>query len=210
MKQQQYGGTILGFILGLIVGLGAALGVAMYVTKVPVPFLNKETTLRDYENSEAERNRNWDPNSPLYGKGAVQPSPQQPATASAPPPSTDTGANATASAETAPAAMTSPADDAKPDNANTAEAPSRSPAPTGDGFNYFVQAGAFRVPGDADSQRAKLAMQGWEARISEREQSGRLIYRVRLGPFSQRSEAEELKQKLDSAGIDSSLVRVYQ
>ena len=41
MDKQQRGGTILGFILGLIVGLGVALGVAVYVTKVPVPFLNK-------------------------------------------------------------------------------------------------------------------------------------------------------------------------
>ena len=41
MKKKQLGGTILGFILGVIVGLGAALAVAVYVTKVPVPFLNK-------------------------------------------------------------------------------------------------------------------------------------------------------------------------
>ena len=40
MKQQR-GGTILGFIIGVVVGLGAALAVAVYVTKVPVPFLNK-------------------------------------------------------------------------------------------------------------------------------------------------------------------------
>ena len=41
MGKQQRGGTILGLIIGLILGLGIALGVAVYVTKVPVPFLNK-------------------------------------------------------------------------------------------------------------------------------------------------------------------------
>ncbi len=41
MKNKQTGGTIIGFIVGVIVGLGAALAVAVYVTKVPVPFLNK-------------------------------------------------------------------------------------------------------------------------------------------------------------------------
>ena len=209
MKQQQRGGSILGFILGLIVGLGAALGVAMYVTKVPVPFLSKETTLRDYESSEAERNRNWDPNSPLYGKGAVQPQPQPPA-AVAPPPSPSAD-NVTTATQSTPVADAAPVDSVSPGNVTTGEASTPAQPPTaGDGFNYFVQAGAFRVPGDADTQRAKLAMLGWEARISEREQSGRPIYRVRLGPFLQRSEAEDLKQKLDSAGIDSSLVRVYQ
>ena len=40
MRQQQ-GGTLLGFILGLIVGLAVALVVAVYVTKVPIPFMNK-------------------------------------------------------------------------------------------------------------------------------------------------------------------------
>ena len=77
MKTKQRGGTILGFILGMIVGLGAALAVAVYVTKVPVPFLSKSPA-RDSEAAETERNRNWDPNSPLYGKnpakGAVTPS----------------------------------------------------------------------------------------------------------------------------------------
>jgi len=37
----QRGGTLLGFILGLVIGLTVALGVAMYVTKVPMPFSNK-------------------------------------------------------------------------------------------------------------------------------------------------------------------------
>ena len=41
MKNKQTGGTIIGFIFGILVGLGAALVVAVYVTKVPVPFLNK-------------------------------------------------------------------------------------------------------------------------------------------------------------------------
>ena len=42
-----------------------------------------------------------------------------------------------------------------------------------DPYDYFVQAGAFRTQADADAQRAKLAMMGWEARVSEREQNGR-------------------------------------
>ena len=40
MKQQR-GGTILGFIIGVVFGLASALAVAIYVTKVPVPFVNK-------------------------------------------------------------------------------------------------------------------------------------------------------------------------
>ena len=40
MKNER-GGTLVGFIVGVVVGLGAALAVAVYVTKVPVPFMNK-------------------------------------------------------------------------------------------------------------------------------------------------------------------------
>ena len=64
--------------------------------------------------------------------------------------------------------------------------------------------------GKTDAQRAKLAMLGWEARVSEREQNGRPVFRVRVGPFTKRGDAEQLKQKLDGAGVDSALVRVQQ
>ena len=79
-----------------------------------------------------------------------------------------------------------------------------------DPFDYFVQAGAFRTQADADAQRAKLAMLGWEARVSEREQNGRTVYRVRVGPFAKRDDADSLKGKLDGAGVESALVRVQR
>ncbi|WP_312567242.1 SPOR domain-containing protein, partial [Diaphorobacter sp.] len=90
--------------------------------------------------------------------------------------------------------------------ANAAPAPTTSADP----FEYFVQAGAFRTQQDADAQRAKLAMLGWEARVSEREQNGRTVFRVRVGPFGKRDDAESLKEKLDGAGVESALVRVQR
>ena len=73
MKQQQRGGTILGFILGLVVGLAVAFGVAVYVSKVPVPFLDKAGLRGAGQDAvEAEKNKNWDPNSPLYGKNPAR------------------------------------------------------------------------------------------------------------------------------------------
>jgi cell division protein FtsN len=38
--------------------------------------------------------------------------------------------------------------------------------------------------------------------------SGRTVYRVRLGPFGGRDEAEATQGKLAEAGIEASLVRV--
>jgi len=51
---------------------------------------------------------------------------------------------------------------------------------------------------------------GLEARIQEREVNGRTMYRVRLGPFAQREQADEVRVKLQGAGIDSALVRIQK
>ena len=72
----QRGGFVMGLIVGLLVGLALALGVALYVTKVPVPFVNKvPQRTAEQDAAEAEKNKNWDPNSPLYGKNPARPNP---------------------------------------------------------------------------------------------------------------------------------------
>jgi len=71
--KNQRGGFAVGLIIGLLIGLALALGVALYVTKVPVPFINKvpqRTTEQDA--AETAKNKNWDPNSPLYGKNPAR------------------------------------------------------------------------------------------------------------------------------------------
>jgi cell division protein FtsN len=73
-----------------------------------------------------------------------------------------------------------------------------------------VQAGAFARTEDAEQQRAKLAMMGYEAKVTEREQSGRTMYRVRLGPFERKDDADGAKDKLAGVGVESALVRVQK
>ena len=228
----QRGGTLLGLILGLILGLGAALAVAIYVTKVPVPFLSKGTMRsNDQEATEAEKNRDWNPNQMLQqGKrlAASEPAPA-PAPASAtvevmaPPVITVPAKDAPTKAAQTAASAAKESKDAKASasadplgdfaKARANAAPASSPAAataTADAYEYFVQVGAFRSQPEADAQRAKVAMLGWEARVSEREQNGRAVFRVRVGPFNKRSDAEQLKDKLDSASVDSNLVRVQR
>ncbi|MBX7021532.1 SPOR domain-containing protein, partial [Providencia rettgeri] len=40
-KSSSSGGTYTGILIGLILGLGAAVAVALFVTKVPMPFVDK-------------------------------------------------------------------------------------------------------------------------------------------------------------------------
>ncbi len=199
----QRGGFAMGLIVGLLIGLALSLGVALYVTKVPVPFVNKvPQRTAEQDAAEAERNRNWDPNSGLQGKNPARPvaaPPTAPALASVP----ATASRPAAAAASVPAARASAA-------APRASQPAVSTAPAVDPFTYFVQAGAFARPEDADQQRAKLAMLGYEARVSEREQSGKTVYRVRVGPYERKDDAEAAKGRLADSGVEAALVRVQK
>jgi cell division protein FtsN len=208
MKQQQ-GGTLLGFIIGVVVGLAAALAVAVYVTKVPVPFVNKvqsRTAVQD--EAEAKKNKDWDPNAPLYGKNPAKPNTMPVSEATAPAkPETKSEAKADAKAdsktESKPAVSADPLGDLAKAKAKTSTAEAEP-------FVYFVQVGAYRTPEDAEAQRAKLSLTGIETKITEKEQSGRMVYRVRVGPYEKKEAAESSKTKLDAAGLDTALVRVQR
>ena len=74
VMKYQLGGTFLGFVVGVVFGLAAALAVAVYVTKVPIPFVTKmQSRTADQDAAEAKKNKDWDPNAPLYGKTPVKP-----------------------------------------------------------------------------------------------------------------------------------------
>jgi cell division protein FtsN len=47
-----------------------------------------------------------------------------------------------------------------------------------------------------------------EARVTEREQSGRVVFRVRVGPFDRKEDADKSKERLETNGMDTALVRV--
>ena len=200
MKAQR-GGFLLGVVVGLLAGLAAALAVALYVTKVPVPFINKvPQRTADQDAAEVERNKSWDPNAALGSKSAPRPA----AAGSAPDRSPMTPARpAPAVATTAPGAA--PVAVAPPTPASAARAASK---PGGSPLIFFAQAGAFTRADDAEAQRAKLALLGLDAKVTEREQAGRTVYRVRVGPFEARPQADAALEKLQAAGVDSTLVRV--
>ena len=229
--QSQRGGTLLGLILGLVIGLTIALGVAMYVTKVPMPFSNKNLSRSaDQDAVEAEKNKDWNPNGAIQSKPVTPEVPADTATANpaaAVPGVPNPGAGAPAPAVTAdpladlakkqkPNAAPAASAPAAPAPAASAPPPAATPQPankapaTNDPFTYFVQAGAFKSAVDADAQKAKLSMMGIEAKVSEREQAGRAIFRVRSGPFDDKDQAEKIKARLDASGMDAALVRVQR
>jgi len=207
---QQRGGTLVGFIIGLLVGLTVALGVAIYVTKMPIPFMNKgQSRSADLDAAEAEKNKDWDPNAPLYGKkGAKSGDKAEDAPADSKP---DAAVkvdpkSADPLGDLAKVKAVEPKSDAK---AKPDTKPAEPKPASTDPFIYFVQAGAYRSNDEAETQRAKTVMLGLDAKISERDQGGRTVYRVRVGPMD-KSEAERVRAKLEAAHIDSAMVRVQR
>ena len=89
-----------------------------------------------------------------------------------------------------------------------AKAAARPASAAADPFVYFVQAGAYTRSEDAEQQRARLALIGQTARITEREQVGRTVYRVRLGPLETRNQAVDVQTELSEQRIESQIVRV--
>lgn len=211
MKKHR-GGGLLGFVLGLLVGLGAALAVAVYVYK------GQDTLLKQLpppgaaqDAKEQERNRDWNPNAGLASKSVPLPKPVEAAVTSAPAPA-PTPAPAPASASVVepgkPAPVAKPqAKDPLGELIDSRVEGNAANAPKTDSFIYFLQAGAFRAPEEAESQRAKLAMQGFDFKVSEREQAGRLVYRLRLGPFRSKTEVDQAQERLVDHGVEVALVR---
>lgn len=199
------GGTLLGFILGLLVGLAVALAVAVYVYKgqdslfkqLPQPGASQDA-------KEQERNRDWNPNAGLASKSVPVLKPAEEATAAVPAP-----VSVVEPGKPAPAAKPQAKDPIGDLIESRTEVHAANPAKA-DPFIYFLQAGAFRAPEEAETQRAKLAMQGFDFKVSEREQSGRLIYRLRLGPFRNKAEADQAQERLVAQGVEVALVRTQR
>ena len=201
----QRGGTLLGFIMGLVLGLGVALGVAIYVTKVPTPFSNKNqprTNAQDVQ--ETQKNKDWNPNSVLQPKAPAEP----PVAPSASQSTVESPATDAAKPVPRPAVTADPLGDLA--KAKSGLSTPVTPPDAADPFDYLVQAGAYRTSADADAQKAKLAMLGLDAKVSERDQAGRVVYRVRMGPFSDKNAAERIRSQLESNGIENTLVRVQR
>lgn len=208
MKKSQ-GGTLLGFIVGLMVGLVSALIVAVYVNKVPIPLMDRGvTTDRGNEAIESERNKTWNPNATLSNKPAA-PTPAadsataaEPAKNAPPEPGKDEGKKGSSSDPLGDLIQTQTK---SPGQVATVEAAAQP-----DPFIYFVQAGAFRSADEAEAQRARLGMLGFEAKVSEREQAGRPVFRVRVGPFENKTDADNMQTRLTNQNVETALVRVQR
>ncbi|WGG49748.1 SPOR domain-containing protein [Rugamonas sp. DEMB1] len=229
-SRRQQGNTLVGIIIGLVIGLVIAVIVALAITKGATPFTDKNG--RNGKSSEPTAGQVADPNKPMYGnkeaareaakdfvreskpdtkadakpdtRVEAQPEPKPPARVEAKPEPKAPAADPLQAVvdRITPPQKAAPAAAAKPSTAATPAA-----AGADEKYTYYLQAGAFREIGDAESARAKLALLGFEATISDRSTDTGVLHRVRMGPFNQVESMNRVRSKLSENGVDVAVVR---
>jgi cell division protein FtsN len=189
------GGFVAGMFIGLLIGLAIALGIALYLNKTPIPFASR---VKPAENGMPAKPSALAglPQDGSAAKPAAQPAkpPEKPRfdfykiLAGGEEPLSDRELREKLSAEK------------KPAPGPVASAPQDV---------YFIQAGAFRNPADADNQKARLAILGFESNVEPTNLPDKgTFYRVRLGPYTKVEDLNRVRQSLAQNGIDASLVKI--
>lgn len=205
----QKGGTLVGLAIGLLVGLAIAVVVTLYMSRSPVPFVDKikrpgdrpeAATPADVPdpNRSMQKNRPASTEPPVAVTVPAAPSTDAPGTdAPSTAPAAGTAASTTPGASAAPGAPTSP----------PAAPPAAATETPVDKTTYLLQAGAFKGQEDAEAMKVKLALVGFEARIVMAEVNGVTFYRVRVGPYGQLDDLNRARTRLAENGVEASVVR---
>ena len=181
-KKKAGGGTLLGIFIGLILGLCIAVGVAWYVSKAPIPFLNKT-------------------------KPADKPAVAEPGKALAKPDEKTTQAVEKPRFDFYK--ILPGAEEPVTEQQIKQAAQQQAGKPDAPKENYMLQAGAFQNPADADNLKARLALLGVEAIVEPTNLAEKgTWYRVRVGPYTRVDEINRVRQSLAQNGIEASLVKI--
>jgi cell division protein FtsN len=74
---------------------------------------------------------------------------------------------------------------------------------------YFLQAGSFEDPSEADDLKARLALMGVEASVQKVDLPDKgTVHRVRTGPYLGQDEMGKARAQLASSGINAAVIRV--
>ncbi len=192
-RKKSAGGTLIGLFIGLVLGIVGAAAVVWYINKMPTPFKQLPP----------------------------------------PPPAKPVPANGGKAADGGPAPLPGkPGDpipekrfqfydilpgkaEAKVDGAAAPDAKEKGKdagkdagkeVPAGKEAIY-LQAGSFQTPGDADNQKAKLALIGMEAAVQQVMVQDKVWYRVRLGPYGKIDEVNKVRSELAKQGIEAAVVK---
>ncbi|MGL4206205.1 MAG: SPOR domain-containing protein [Aeromonadaceae bacterium] len=87
------------------------------------------------------------------------------------------------------------------DKPTTRSKPEVKPQASEAGRSYLMQCGAFRGSEQAESMKLRLSFQGQSAQVQKAQSNTGTWYKVQLGPFASRAEAEQKKAALQAKHI---------
>ncbi len=191
-SSKQSGKTLVGLVLGLIIGLAIAVIVALYITRGPTPLVSKHPSTN--EKADTSSANPLAPNKLGIAPPASRAREDEQFDDSQiiELPKEERRASKNAASNTRSPAASNPPSSTPADAANT---------------GYFLQVGAYKTDTGAEQQRAHLALQGFESKVSQRVSGDLMYYRVRVGPFANFDEMNRTRQRLAAAGIDAIVIR---
>ena len=185
-RKRAGGSFVVGMAVGVVLGLAVALAIAFYLNKSPTPFQTAKP--------KAEKDHSGKP----------------PAIAGLP-----QGSSAPAAASEKPKfdfyrilpGQEEPVSEKElKERARLARSQQESSSDV-----YFIQAGSFQNPAEADNQKARLAILGYESSVEPANLPDKgTWYRVRLGPYKKVDELNRVRQALAQNGIEASLIKVKE
>lgn len=205
-RKKSGGGTLLGLFLGLVIGVLCAAGVVWYIYKTPPPFSNKSqpspATTPAPVAAQQPANASGTP-----GPLALPGKPGDPIPQNGDKPRFDFYKILPGNAEAIP--------DPKPADAKTidqkqADAVKQKNEKEKDNAlkeAVYLQTGSFQNAGDADNQKAKLALMGVEASVQQVMLQEKVWFRVRLGPFKKMEDLNSIRSDLAKQGIEANIVK---
>ena len=189
-KRRAEGGFLLGMIVGVIIGLAVSLSIAFYLNRTQIPFI------AGAKPKQAEKN------------GAAPAKP--PAIAGLPQGSVVPGASPEKPKfdfyKILPGQEEQVTEREFRERTRTARSQQDAAKDV-----YFIQAGSFQNPADADNQKARLAILGFESSVEPANLPDKgTWYRVRLGPYTKVDDINRIRQALAQNGIDASLIKIKE
>ena len=181
--------------VGVLIGLAVSLGIAFYLNRTPIPFMSASPSRRRRTAPRPSRRR-----SPGCRRAGPAPAPRERHPEK---PKFDFYKH--------PAGRGGAGDARRSCASASAQRGAKSAAGQQEASKdvYFIQAGSFQNPADADNQKARLAILGFESSVEPANLPDKgTWYRVRLGPYTKVEEINRVRQALAQNGIDASLVKV--
>jgi len=196
-RKGSQGNFLAGMGVGVLIGLAVSLGIAFYLNRTPIPFMSAKP-------KAPEKNGAASKAPPIAGLPQGGAAPGTPSSGTAEKPKFDFYRILPGSEE--------PVSDKE---LRERERQQRAAAKSGGSQQetskdvYFIQAGSFQNPADADNQKARLAILGFESSVEPANLPDKgTWYRVRMGPYAKVEEINKVRQALAQSGIEANLIKV--